>query len=108
VGWLPRALARRYVKFRKKVAYDHVRLLSVFQLKALAGRTAFHRATIDLPAFSAAELASATPAQRRLVGLYHRVKEWPVFRQLLLLFAPVFQVLCVRDSTREDEGRPAR
>ena len=96
VGWLPRALAKRYVKLRKGVGYDHVRLLSVFQLARMVRRTAFGRCAIKLPTFSAAELANVSPAQRQLVGLYHRIRDWPLFRGLLLIFGPVLHLVCRR------------
>lgn len=98
VGWLPRRLAKRYVKLRKGVRYDHVRLLSVFQLSRIIGRTPFRRCTISLPVFSAAELANVSSAQRLAVALYHRIKDSPLFRGLLRIFGPVLHLVCVRES----------
>ena len=100
VGWLPTGLAKRYVKLRKGVSYEHVRLLSVFQLTRMMRRTSFGCGSIALPTFGATELASASPTQRWLVSLYHRMKDWPLIRQLLLVFAPVFHVVCVRGAER--------
>jgi ubiquinone/menaquinone biosynthesis C-methylase UbiE len=96
VGWLPPELAKRYVKLRKGVSYDHVRLLSVFQLARMVRRTSFRRCAIVLPTFSAAELANVSPAQRLAVGFYHRIKDWPLFRGLLRIFGPVLHLVCVR------------
>jgi SAM-dependent methyltransferase len=98
IGWLPPGLAKRYVKLRKGVSYDHVRLLSLFQLARLLRRSPFRRCTILLPTFSAAELANVSSLQRRLASTYHRVKDWPVFRGLLKIFAPVLHLVCVRES----------
>lgn len=97
VGWLPRRLAKRYVKLRKGVNYDHVRLLSVFQLARMVRRTSFRRCAIALPAFSPAELANVSSAQRLAVGLYHRIKDWPLVSSLLRIFGPVLHLVCVRD-----------
>ncbi|HEV2046854.1 MAG TPA: methyltransferase domain-containing protein [Chthoniobacterales bacterium] len=97
VGWLPLGLAKRYVKLRKGVSYDHVRLLSVFQLARMVRRTPFRRCAILLPTFSAAELANVSSAQRLAVGFYHRIKDWSLFRQLLRIFGPVLHLVCVRE-----------
>ena len=100
VGWLPRGLAKGYVRMRKGVSYKHVRLLSVFQLTRMIARTAFARGAVELPRFSDAELANVSPLQRRLVSVYHQIKDWPLIRSLLRLLAPVFHLVCVRDSKR--------
>jgi ubiquinone/menaquinone biosynthesis C-methylase UbiE/uncharacterized protein YbaR (Trm112 family) len=97
VGWMPLGLAKRYVKLRKSVSYDHVRLLSVFQLRRLVRHTAFRRCAIVLPTFSLAELANVSAGHRLAVALYHRIKDWPLFRGLLRIFGPVLHLLCVRD-----------
>ena len=97
VGWLPSGLAKRYVKLRRGVSYDHVRLLSSSQLERMVGRTPFRRCAIDLPTFSPAELANVSAAQRRAVGLYHRIKDWPLFRGLLRILGPVLHLVCVRE-----------
>ncbi|MFN2508026.1 MAG: methyltransferase domain-containing protein, partial [Chthoniobacterales bacterium] len=96
VGWLPRGLAKRYVRWRKRVGYDHVRLLSIFNLKRICARTSFGRCAIELPDLSAADLEQLSPAQRRAVRLYHRIKDVPFFRQLLLIIAPIFHLVCSR------------
>jgi len=100
VGWLPLGLAKRYVKLRKGVSYHYVRLLSVFELRRLLRRTPFRRCAIVLPRFSKAELANISPLQRQLVSIYHQIKDWPLIRALLLLLAPVFHLVCLRNSER--------
>jgi SAM-dependent methyltransferase len=97
VGWMPPGLAKRYVKLRKGVSYDHVWLLSVFQLARMVRRTAFRRCVIVLPTFSPAELANVSAPQRLAVALYHRIKDWPLFRGLLRIFGPVLHLVCVRE-----------
>jgi SAM-dependent methyltransferase len=100
VGWLPHALAKRYVQSRKGVNYEHVHLLSVFQLTRMTARTSFGRCAIELPRFSEAELTNVSALQRRLVSIYHLMKDWPLIRALLLLLAPVFHIVCLRNSER--------
>jgi SAM-dependent methyltransferase len=106
VGWLPAALAKRYVKLRRGVSYDHVRLLSLFQLVRMFRGTSFGRCEIRLPEFSEAELANISPSQRQFVRLYHRMKDWPVIHTLLRLLAPVFQILCRRGSASGVDQEP--
>ena len=96
VGWLPLAWRPRYVQWRKGVAYDHVRLFSVFQLKRLTRQTSYQGCIVELPDFSPGQLAALSASQRMLVTLYHRLKTWPLIRGMLLLVAPVFHVVCVR------------
>lgn len=96
VGWLPLRLRQRYVRWRKGVSYDHVRLLSVFELTRMARKTSFGRCQIELPKFSATQLASVSAGPRALLQIYHRIKNWPVLHQLLLLAAPVFHVVGIR------------
>lgn len=98
VGWLPLTLRQRYVKWRKGVSYDHVRLLSVFQLRRMVRQTSFVRCKVELPEFTAAQLASVSAGQRVAIQVYHRVKDWPLIRGLLRLVAPVFHVVFVRAS----------
>lgn len=98
IGWLPRKLAMRYVKLRKGMSYDHVRLLSLFELRRLIRCTLFRRCAILLPTFSAAELANVSSAQRQAIGIYHRIKDWSLFRGLLRIFGPVLHLVCVRES----------
>ncbi len=98
IGWLPLRRGKRYVKFRKGVSYDHVRLLSVFRLVRMVRRTPFRRCAILLPTFSAAELANVSPAQQLAIELYHRIQDLPLLRRLLRIFGPVLHLVCVRES----------
>jgi ubiquinone/menaquinone biosynthesis C-methylase UbiE/uncharacterized protein YbaR (Trm112 family) len=96
IGWLPLALAKRYVKFRKSVSYDHVRLLSAFQLARMVRRSLFRRGAIELPSFSPAELDNVSSTQRLAIRFYHRIKDWPLCHALLRIFGPVLHLVCVR------------
>ena len=97
VGWLPRQMAKSYVKLRKGVSYDHVRLLSAFQLARLLRRSSLQPCAILLPTFSAAELANVSSVQRLAVRLYHQIKDWPLFHGLVRIFGPVFHLVCLRE-----------
>ena len=104
VGWLPLAMRRRYVRWRKGVSYDHVHLLSLFQLRRMVRQTSFRRCAVELPEFTAAQLSCISASQRAVVNVYHRIKDWPLIRGLLRLVAPVFHVVCVRPAIM-DRGR---
>lgn len=105
VGWLPRSLARRYVTWFRDVPYDKIRLLSQFELKRLVGRTAFRRCRIALPTFSEAEQEGLSAREKWLIRIYHATKDWPVIRFWLMIFGPVFQVLCIRENNTKSDGR---
>jgi len=91
-----------YVRWRRAVRYEHVRLLGLFELKRLLERVPFRSWRLTLPTFSGEELASLSPIERSLVGFYHRIKDWPLFRSMLLLIAPLIQCLGVRDLPAEE------
>jgi SAM-dependent methyltransferase len=95
VGWMPRALARRFVRKMRGTSYDHVRLLSVFEVQRLLRRSPFRNGQLGLPTFSQVEVASRSSFEQRLVGLYHNLKDWPLIRAVLLLVGPVLQIRCV-------------
>lgn len=99
VGWLPRSLATRYVRWRRRATFDHVNLVSRSKLKRMVRRSPFSRYRIRLPVIGDDELAGLSPREKRLVRLYHKLKDWPISRSLLLLFGPAFQLICVRSST---------
>src|SRR5262249_17940148 len=66
VGFLPRSLQARYVYWRRQASYENVRLLSLRELRALAGR---HFAAVDiaLPAVDG-KLLQGLPWFTRLQG----------------------------------------
>jgi ubiquinone/menaquinone biosynthesis C-methylase UbiE/uncharacterized protein YbaR (Trm112 family) len=98
VGWMPRVVARTYVRWRKGVGYDHVRLISFFQLNRMTRRAGFRQSAVGLPTFSAAQLANVSPRQRRILELYHRMKDWPVVNIILRIVGPVLHLTCTRDA----------
>ena len=96
VGWLPRALARRYVKRFSGIDYDHVRLLSSYGLRRIVRRSPFGRGPIRPHRFSEAQVVRLGAFSRALARSYLRLSRWPVLRQLFLLLGPVLEATCVR------------
>jgi SAM-dependent methyltransferase len=103
VGWLPRRWAKPYVRLVRGVPYEHIRLLSSFELRRMVCRTPFGRCRITLPTFSAEEQEGLSARERFLIRGYHKVKNWPVVHQGLLAVGPVLQLIC----RREGEGAAA-
>lgn len=96
VGYLPRKWMRPYVRWRKGVEYEHVHLLSAFELVQMIRRTPFRRALIAPPAFGEKEQEGLGARERWAIGIYNRIRNWPGVRLMLLLIGPLLQVMCVR------------
>ncbi|MFO0809729.1 MAG: methyltransferase domain-containing protein [Gemmataceae bacterium] len=104
LGWLPRRWAKTYVRLVRGVQYDHIRLLSSFELRRMVRRTPFGRCRITLPTFNAEEQKGLSARERFLIRAYHTVKDWPGIRHGLLAVGPMLQVIC----RREAEGAATR
>jgi SAM-dependent methyltransferase len=100
VGFLPRRLARRYVRWRRGDPYEHVRLLSPLELRRLlrAGRWARVHLAAGCP--SEAETSRLGPAGRTLAHVHRAVKDWPLVRSALLLIGPWLLATAVREDAR--------
>jgi SAM-dependent methyltransferase len=98
VGWLPRRWMKAYVQWRRGIPYEHIRLLSSLELRRMVRRTPFGRCRIVLPTFSASEQEGLSARERRLISLYHKMKDWPLIRSALLVCGPVLQLICVRED----------
>ena len=98
IGWMPRGIAKRYVTFRRKIPYDDVRLLSIFELRQMLRSAPFAFCDIGFPEISSAQLANASGLQRHLAAIYEKIRDWRFLRSILLLIAPVFLVKCVREK----------
>ncbi|HZR91447.1 MAG TPA: methyltransferase domain-containing protein [Gaiellaceae bacterium] len=90
VGWLPRPLARRYVELVRRTPYDHVRLLSSFELRRLLQVSGLEP-RVELPAVPRPE-AGYRGFELRFVRAYDRMRELPGARSLLLAVGPFFHV----------------
>lgn len=95
VGYLPRGLARAYVRRARGLAYDHVALLSARGLRRRL-RAAGFDATIVPPAIPPASRALYGGAEGRLVDAYNRLRERALARRLLLAVGPFFHVFATR------------
>jgi SAM-dependent methyltransferase len=96
VGWIPRRWMNAYVKWRRNVEYKNIRLLSIWELFRMLCRSPFSQFRIRPATFDKTQRESLSPVARRLIDIYHFVRNWPAIRSLLLLFAPVFHVVCSR------------
>ena len=96
VGYLPRPWANRYVRWRRRIFYDDVRVLSAHALRA-AFRAAFPgSAEVLIPALSPRQLEYFSPLKRRLARLYLFLRTLPVVRSIFYWFGPFFHVVAVK------------
>lgn len=102
VGWLPRALMPAYVRLVKGIPYQHICLLSVFEIRDLLRRSGARRYRIVLPRIDPAELPRLSRWERRGVALYHALLRFAPARYAFYLVGPFFQVL-VRRVASEGE-----
>ena len=96
VGFLPRAWANRYVRRRRGVSYDDVRLLSSFALRRFLRRAFPGSARLLLPGLSARQLERFSPLKRRLARLYLALRRLPVLRAFFYWFGPFFHIVAVK------------
>jgi len=91
VGFLPRALQDRYVRWRREVGFKNIRALSYPELKRLAapGFASCEVAPADVPD---AVIEGLPPAKRAQVRLYRKLKRLPPFVPLLRWLGPEWDV----------------
>jgi 2-polyprenyl-3-methyl-5-hydroxy-6-metoxy-1,4-benzoquinol methylase len=91
VGFLPRPLAKRYVRAVRKAPYDHVRLLSAPRLRRVLRRHGF-AVEIVPPEIPSATAAMYRGLELRLVGRYNRLRQFAAARRVLIAVGPFFHV----------------
>ncbi len=96
VGFLPRRCANAYVRRRRGLFYDDVRLLSSFGLRRALGAAFPGPARLMLPGVSARQLEHYPPVKRRLARLYLSLRRWPLLRGFFYVFGPFFHVVAVK------------
>ena len=64
VGFLPRSWMPAYVKWRRGIAYENKRLLSIFELRRFLKAAAFDSIRFSLPVFMDADVKHAGIAER--------------------------------------------
>jgi 2-polyprenyl-3-methyl-5-hydroxy-6-metoxy-1,4-benzoquinol methylase/uncharacterized protein YbaR (Trm112 family) len=98
VGFLPRGLARRYVRAVRKAPYDHVRLLSARALRRLFRGNGFGVEVVP-PEIPTATQGMYSGAELRLVRAYNRLRHLGPVRRLLLWVGPFFQVFATKEAS---------
>jgi SAM-dependent methyltransferase len=96
VGWLPRPLQARYVRWRAGLDYRGTALLSSRALCAAIRRRTGFSAKVLIPPISPFEIRSFRPAKRRLAMAYNRVHGWPAARWFFLALGPFFRLVGVK------------
>jgi SAM-dependent methyltransferase len=92
VGFLPRSWQAKYVHWRRQASYENIRLLSLAELRALAGRH-FAATEIALPAVDG-ELLHGLPWRTQLQGaVYQRLRKLPFFDRIFQWVAPQWDIL---------------
>ena len=87
VGFLPRRLQARYVRWRRGASYENVRTLSYFELKR-AARAHFAANEFGLPDVPSSVLREFSAMTRFQVHVYRFFKRLPVFSLLLKWLGP--------------------
>ena len=95
VGYLPRALARRYVERVRGTTYDHVRLLSARALRRILTQAGFEVEIVP-PEVPAASEQLYRGAERTLVQTYNRARRIGAAQAGLLAVGPFFHVFARR------------
>lgn len=93
VGFVPRSFASRYVRLLKGIPYRNIRLLSCFEVRRMVVRAGLRTWSMSPPRLAECEQRALSGPARRIVRLYHLLREVPVFRHLLLAAGPFLQVV---------------
>ena len=73
VGWLPRSLQERYVRWRTGRDYSRVRLLSAGDLRGTAAEAGFKPGRVEAAPVHAVHLGAC---EREISGVYERLRGW--------------------------------
>ncbi len=92
VGYLPRALQGRWVRYRAGVSYDYNRLLSVWELRRLFRDNGGLIPKIDFPPIADAEIELFPPRKARMARLYNRMARTWLFRVLAPIGGTYYRV----------------
>ena len=106
VGFLSRAWQAGYVRWRRGARYEQIRLLSLGELKRLAGECSL-AGDIQLPDIDDAALSGFSRLTRLQVRLYRLLKALPVFGWLLKWIGPGWDAtFSVRGNIAAAQTRP--
>jgi len=93
VGFVPRALASRYVRLVRGIPYLNIRILSCFEVRRMVLRAGLPTWSMSSPYLAECEQQTLSGPARRIARLYNLLREVPVFRHLLLAVGPFLQVV---------------
>ncbi len=91
VGWLPRPLQARYVRWRSNKPYDHTNLYSSRELTLLFREHTELESRIVIPLVPD-EGRKSSRLRDLLVAVYNRVAGWKVVRPFFLMCGPFFRI----------------
>lgn len=94
VGWLPRRWMAPWVKLVRGIDYRNIKTVSYFEIRAILREAGAADATITLPVIPEAELGRYGPAERMLIGIYHRAIKLAPLRWPLYIAGPLFHAVC--------------
>ena len=106
IGFLPRSWMEPYVKFRRDISYRQHRLLSAFELSRLLKASGFGAHQLYLPSLGENELAGMSDGERMLFGLYCFLRRLPVISRLLILVAPLLEVMASKRLSARSRSDP--
>ncbi len=93
VGFLPRRWMPAYVRWRKGLAYDKIRLLSCFDLMRIFRRAGFGAVSLFLPRMNPAEWEALPWFERIGARGFSVVSRFALMKWPLLLVSPLLQVV---------------
>jgi ubiquinone/menaquinone biosynthesis C-methylase UbiE len=99
VGFLPRGWMQRYVRLIKGVDYKNIRLLSYFELRQLI-KTVFSSMQVFFPNVDDESLGKFSRWERIQIKLYRWLRSRSLFKPFLLLFGPMYHVICHKSNGR--------
>jgi ubiquinone/menaquinone biosynthesis C-methylase UbiE len=103
VGFLPRSWQARYVHWRRGAKYDNIKLLSLGELKRLAGKY-FDQTEFALPLIDTSVLRQFSPFTRFQGRVYGYIRKLPLFSTLLKRYGPGWEVSLRKESKTEPLG----
>ena len=104
VGFLPRSLARHYVRARRPGAEFRVRSLSAWQLRRLLEKQGFRPVTVEAPEIPAGLHVLYHGLERQLIRMYNASHRCALVRSLLLAVGPCFRVIARKPENQSCPG----
>jgi len=94
VGYLPRRWMNRYVQWRRRMPYEHVRLRSARELRRAGRRAGVRGFGVRFPSLDPADYAHHGRVTRGLFAVWSFLGRWcPPLRPILSVFGPYVDVV---------------